>query len=212
MQQITGGAMRKKHFFVLLGLILILVFSIFLNVTITNSESVTGNNNYKSSGKINLCETAECLFVYNVINYENKRLTEIEKQKIAKAITFASLDERFRHYGISYIDALCLLMGIAKIESNFNPYAVSPKKAVGIKQIHLPTWKISYKEAFDINFNVLLGKEILLYYLTKSNGNLVSALHRYYGAPSYAYSSMVLNRASFYKKIYMKVFNALKMQ
>lgn len=152
------------------------------------------------------CETDLCKFVDSVIKYENRNLTTAERLRIAKAITYASLDRRFLNYGLDQISSLCLLLGIAKIESNFNPYAVSHKKAVGVKQIHIPTWKISYREAFDINFNILLGKEILLHYLNKSGGNLYKALCMYYGACRDGYPEKVERKYRFYKNVFYKVF------
>lgn len=153
------------------------------------------------------CITNQCKFVKAIIKYENpKNITEFERIKIAKAITYASQDSRFMKFGINQLDALCLLTAIAKIESNFNPYAVSPKSAVGLKQIHIPTWRITYREAFDINFNVLLGKEILIHYLERTKGNLVLALCLYYGACKDNYPQKVLKKAEFYKSIYRKVF------
>lgn len=153
------------------------------------------------------CITNQCKFVKAIIKYENPRnVTEMERIKIAKAITYASQDSRFLKFGISQLDALFLLTAIAKIESNFYPYAVSPKRAAGVKQIHVPTWKISYREAFDINFNILLGKEILIHYLEKARGSLPLALCFYYGACKDNYPQRVLKKAEFYKSIYRKVF------
>ena len=97
---------------------------------------------------------------------------------------------------------LSLLVGIAQTESGFVPTARSSKDALGIMQIHWPTWgtKLQHygfgKESlFNPTVNVLCGAAIFSDYLFDSQGNIVAALYAYYGAPDPRYAKKVIRCA-----------------
>ena len=104
-----------------------------------------------------------------------------------------------------------LLAAVAKVESNFNPYAVSPKGACGILQLMPGTAKrFGVKNVFDVAQNVDAGARYLRWLLDRFHGRVDLALAgynagegavaRHNGIPPYAetewYVIKVLDRAT----------------
>jgi soluble lytic murein transglycosylase-like protein len=85
------------------------------------------------------------------------------RPRIAKAI----IDSGKRHN----VDPI-LLTSILVVESRGNPFAVSEAGAMGIMQIHLPTWGALVDEEginlFKMEDNIDLGARILKGYIAKS--------------------------------------------
>jgi len=88
-----------------------------------------------------------------------------------------------------------LVLGIVKVESDFDPNAVSFKGAYGLMQVNLPVWRkelaIDKNRIFDVDYNIDLGLRILKLYFDETKGNLKLALHLYnngylYNNTSYA--------------------------
>lgn len=88
-----------------------------------------------------------------------------------------------------------LVLGIVKVESAFNPKAVSYVGACGLMQVNLPVWRkelsIDDNRVFEVEYNVDLGLQILKRYYDESGGNMKRALHLYnngylYNNTSYA--------------------------
>ncbi len=90
-----------------------------------------------------------------------------------------------------------LLAAVAKIESNFNPYAVSPRGACGILQLMPPTVKrFGVKNVFDVTQNIEGGARYLRWLLDRFGGRVDLALagynagegavDRHHGLPPYA--------------------------
>jgi len=79
-----------------------------------------------------------------------------------------------------------LVLAVIDVESNFDRFAISSASALGLMQV-MPFWvpELGYKDKnqlFDIETNVLLGCQILKYYLDVERGNLVQGLARYNGS------------------------------
>lgn len=76
-----------------------------------------------------------------------------------------------------------LVMGMMKVESNYDPNAVSYSGAYGLMQVNLSVWKnelaINQDSIFDVDYNIDLGLQILKRYLIESKGNMPRALHLY---------------------------------
>lgn len=76
-----------------------------------------------------------------------------------------------------------LILGMVKVESDYNPRAVSHRGAYGLMQVNFPVWKnelsIDKKRIFDIDYNIDLGLQILKRYYQESKGNIFRALHLY---------------------------------
>ncbi|MEN8153779.1 MAG: lytic transglycosylase domain-containing protein [Acidobacteriota bacterium] len=91
-----------------------------------------------------------------------------------------------------------LVLSIIKVESNFNPKAISYKGAYGLMQVNLSVWEdelnINKDKIFDIDYNIDLGLQVLKIYYDESKGNLKRAIHLYnngYKYNNYAYVDKV---------------------
>ena len=111
-------------------------------------------------------------------------------QRLARQVP--NLDERLDilkivHYEATRSDvAPELVLAVMDIESNFDRYAISSASALGLMQI-MPFWvkevgREDKNALFDVRFNILLGCQILKYYLDMENGDLVRGLARYNGS------------------------------
>ena len=104
-----------------------------------------------------------------------------------------------------------LLAAVAKVESNFNPYAVSPRGACGILQLMPDTVKrFGVKNVFDASQNIDAGARYLRWLLDRFGGRVDLALagynagegavDRHHGIPPFAetewYVLKVLDRRS----------------
>lgn len=79
-----------------------------------------------------------------------------------------------------------LVLAVIDVESNFDRFAISSSSALGLMQV-MPFWVDelgggSHSELLDVQYNLLLGCQILKYYLDMENGELVRALARYNGS------------------------------
>lgn len=92
-----------------------------------------------------------------------------------------------------------LVLAVIDVESNFDRFAISSASALGLMQV-MPFWvpELGYKDKndlFKIDVNVLLGCQILKYYLDMENGDLVKGLARYNGSVGRRiYSDKVIQR------------------
>jgi soluble lytic murein transglycosylase-like protein len=92
-----------------------------------------------------------------------------------------------------------LVLAVIDVESNFDRFAISGASALGLMQV-MPFWikELGYKDKnalFSIETNVLLGCQILRFYLEMERGNLVQGLARYNGSVGRRwYSDRVLDR------------------
>lgn len=116
-----------------------------------------------------------------------------------------SLDERLRilkivhHHATRAELAPELVLAVIDVESNFDRYAISSASALGLMQI-MPFWvdELGYDDKnvlFDVDINILLGCQILKYYLDMENGDLIQGLARYNGSTGRRwYGDRVLER------------------
>jgi soluble lytic murein transglycosylase-like protein len=92
-----------------------------------------------------------------------------------------------------------LVLAVIDVESNFDRFAISQSSALGLMQV-MPFWvkELGRKDKnvlFDIDFNVLLGCQILKYYLDLEGGDLVKGLARYNGSIGRRnYADLVIER------------------
>jgi len=79
-----------------------------------------------------------------------------------------------------------LVLALIDVESNFDRYAISSASALGLMQV-MPFWAKELGQSdknalFDVEFNILLGCQILKYYLDMEGGDLIRGLARYNGS------------------------------
>lgn len=123
---------------------------------------------------------------------------------VAKALVDHVHRERYRFRSEEHrLNFLSVLVGIIRVESAFDPEAVSRKNARGLMQVHWPTWKryfASPGEAHDLHRNLYVGTGILRLYMRQSNNDLRRALYKYLGAKDDHYADMVIDGAAAFKK------------
>ena len=107
---------------------------------------------------------------------QNSRMNAVRQARIARAVVASA-----RKYDVDpYLVASVLL-----VESSGDPFAISNKDAVGIMQIHVPTWgalvDMEQINLFRIEDNIDLGTRILADYTARFG--LSDGLMRYLGAP-----------------------------
>jgi soluble lytic murein transglycosylase-like protein len=87
-----------------------------------------------------------------------------------------------------------LVLSVIQIESNFDPYAISPVGARGLMQV-MPFWLKEIGRPGDNLFkaqtNLRYGCTILKYYLDMEKGDRVRALSRYNGTRETRYAASV---------------------
>ncbi len=95
-----------------------------------------------------------------------------------------------------------LINAIIKVESNFNPKAISNKGAIGLMQIRYSVWKNELKkhniintkqDLFNKSKNVKAGVFILRHYLKKNNNDLEKALVKYSSNATNYYNKVMAN-------------------
>lgn len=79
-----------------------------------------------------------------------------------------------------------LVLAVIDVESNFDRYAISSASALGLMQV-MPFWveEVGYDDMnllFDIDFNIMLGCQILRFYIDMENGDQFRGLARYNGS------------------------------
>ena len=89
-----------------------------------------------------------------------------------------------------------LVKAVISVESSWQPSALSSKGAIGLMQVHYPTWGHLWtkKELRDPEKNLLAGTSILKMYMRES-ATLNEALHKYSGGAK-DYASKVKRRMS----------------
>lgn len=89
-------------------------------------------------------------------------VSEVQRTRVAQAIIATS-----RKYDVDPR----LIASIVIVESRANPYAISEKEAVGVMQVHLPTWSRTVEHEglnlFNVEDNVELGVRILKGYMVR---------------------------------------------
>lgn len=115
------------------------------------------------------------------IKDEEKRLDLL--RRIHRAATIAGLSPE-------------IVLAVIKIESAFNPYALSHAGAQGMMQV-MPFWKNEIgrpdDNLIDVETNLRYGCTILKHYLDREKGHLTNALARYNGSyGKYWYPEKVL--------------------
>ncbi len=185
----------------------ILVVVVITSLVITNSLSV-------KALKVEKARSNEIF--QELVDYKTKAATELATYK-AKSITLAKLEKKERLKVQVYIKKSfrtipkstakliaesttmlarkydipsSVIVGMMKVESNFNPSAVSSKHARGLMQVRWSIWKkvlgerLDMQEEFDLH-NIKEGMEagviILKHYLKKNKGDVSRALYDYVG-------------------------------
>ena len=126
-------------------------------------------------------EKEERLKIHSYIKKNFRAIPDSTAKLIAKSTT---------ELGKKYDMPASVIVGMMKVESNFSPSAISPKRARGLMQVRWHIWKkmlgekVGMQEEHDLH-NIKKGIEagviVLKHYLEKNKGNISRALYDYVG-------------------------------
>ncbi|MBT9167227.1 MAG: Membrane-bound lytic murein transglycosylase C [Syntrophomonadaceae bacterium] len=217
----SGGKTKKLGFIIMLALCLVVFFeetseTSMSEVELTKEEQLQlirddifkgfASGAYLPRYKDGYSKLADILMLAEYINKVTMRKSSplrcyIVAKRIVERATVKS--PRFSSH-FDYVSFLSLMVGLIKKESTFNPWARSHKNAVGLMQVHIPTWGryISAQEATNIQRNLEFGTKILYHYYLKSGKDIERTLGYYYGARDNRYITSVLRNAVRFKEAY----------
>lgn len=97
----------------------------------------------------------------------------------------SNLDQVIRYYAQRFGLEVALLSAVIKVESDYNPRAVSSKGAMGLMQL-IPTTaeELAVMDPLDINENIRGGCQYLKQMLSQFSGDLDLALAAYNAGPN----------------------------
>lgn len=118
-----------------------------------------------------------------------KRQNEQESHEDAdyesKDFDRVALNKHIRYLARRYSIDANLIRAMIKVESNFNPLAVSHKGAMGLMQLMPPTAKfVGVSDPYDPHENVSGGVKYLHHLIRRTGGNLVHAIAGYNAGPN----------------------------
>lgn len=182
----------------------------FVLVCTMSCTGAYGNDGERVRREINLMKTSEPAkyrdfrYALRHIRSINKRQREITSVLVARAVADHVHGRKYRFTSREHrLNFLSVIMGIMRVESGFNPNAVSCKNARGLMQVHWPTWSryfSSQEEAHDLDRNLSVGTHILRLCMKSSNNNLRHALYKYLGTKDDRYADKVIAGAIAFKK------------
>ena len=148
-----------------------------LNATYENHKQSIANLSERVEALKKIIDTnKEKIARYDFMNFKNNAFS-------VRFPEFSGIIETVYRKSIIYGFKPEVILGIMKVESNFNPRAVSYRGAYGLMQVNLSVWqkelKIDPNRIFDIAYNIDTGMKILKNYLDLTHGNLKRAIHLY---------------------------------
>lgn len=184
----------KKSFYVLIALFLAGLAGIFMalvefNASYRDKHKKISNLSLELEqleNQLNLAQTK--LGNYDILAF---KANVFEKQDPHLSRITESVFKKSTQYGFQPE----LILGMMKVESGYNPRAVSHRGAYGLMQVNFSVWKneldIDKRKIFEIDYNIDLGLQILKRYYLESKGNLQRALHLYNNGYKYNNRSYV---------------------
>lgn len=117
------------------------------------------------------------------------------------------LDSIFKHCKQKNLSP-CLVIALIETESGFNYQAVSSQNAIGLMQIHSPSWQtlnLKNINLYDPDVNIDKGTDILRIYIDKNKGDINKALEDYCGKSDESYITKIMSLiGTYYVQIQQK--------
>lgn len=172
----------KRAGYMLLSMFILGISGLFLslgqlNATYENhKQSIADLSERVETLKKIIDTNKEKIARYDFMNFKNTAFS-------VRFPEFSGIIETVYQKSIIYGFKPEVILGIMKVESNFNPRAVSYRGAYGLMQVNLSVWqkelKIDPNRIFDVAYNIDTGLKILKNYLDLTHGNLKRAIHLY---------------------------------
>jgi len=172
----------KKVACLLVGLFLVGLTGLFIALGELNARyekthqvlSVLSNQVLKLHYKVD--NSREKIANYDFMEYKTNAFS-------ARYPDFAYIVDTVYDKSLQYGFRPDLVLGIVKVESDYEPTAVSFRGAYGLMQVNLAVWRevmnIDDSRIFDVAYNIDLGLRILKQYYEETGGNMKQALHLY---------------------------------
>ena len=184
----------KKSFYLLIGLLLVGLFGMLIAM-------VDFDTRYQDKHRMLNQLTIENSILQNRINFVRNKLRHYDFLSFKSDVfekrdpQLSRITETIYKKSFQYGFRPELVLGMVKVESDYNPRAVSNRGAYGLMQVNFSVWKnelsIDKKRIFDIDYNIELGLQILKRYYLESKGNIFRALHLYNNGYKYNNRSYV---------------------
>ena len=147
--------------------------------------------------------------------YKKRESEEEEADFESEDLDRIALNQHIQYLAKRYSIDGNLIRAMIKVESNFNPEAVSHKGAMGLMQLMPATAKfVGVDDAYDPLQNVSGGVKYLHYLIRRTGGNLVhaiasynagpNAVERYNGVPPYKETQNYVRKVVQYYRAYKK--------
>ncbi len=108
----------------------------------------------------------------------------IRKRRSTRVVDESYYDGHIKKASLKYGVDFALLKAVIKAESNFDPYAVSPKGAEGLMQLMPQTSRLmKVRNPFNPIENIFAGTRYLRMLIKQFNNNLIFALAAYNAGP-----------------------------
>ncbi len=121
----------------------------------------------------------------NILSKPDETWKEVIVQKNSNENRESKFDDIIQKASSTYNVPKELIKAVIKAESNFNPFSISPKNAMGLMQLLPSTAKeMGVEDVFDPFQNIMGGTKYLKTMLDKYNGNLFLALSAYNAGPN----------------------------
>jgi hypothetical protein len=172
----------KKFGYILVSLFLTGVTGLFLSLGELNAR-------YENKGRVLNVLSTHMLKLQNKVDINKEKIAHFEYMQFkTNALSshypeFSYILDTVYQKSLQYGFKPDLVLGMVKVESDYNPRAVSYRGAYGLMQVNLGVWRnelsIDERNIFDVAYNLDTGLKILKKYFSITRGNIKRALHLY---------------------------------
>ncbi len=181
---------NKKYIVISVLLFLILVLSLLFSVKFYINNQKLISENQKLEKKISAVNK-QLIKIQNKMQLVNFKVNSFERRFPEYSRIVDTVYTKSKKYGFNPN----LILALIKVESSFNPRAISSVGAYGLMQINYSVWKntlnIDPDKIFDIDYNIEMGLKILKKYYDESHGDIKRALFLYNNGYFYKNKSYV---------------------
>ncbi len=142
---------------------------------------------WSAAADIYLYIDAQGILHFTNVPTSSKFQVYLKEKPVAPILSYsnARFDRYIETASTAYGISIHLITSVIRVESNFNPRAVSKAGAMGLMQIMPQTLKrLALKEPFDPRKNIMAGTRYLRQLLNRFDQDLTLALAAYHAGPT----------------------------